>query len=60
MASDQHALGVDQHRVHEAELGDGGGDLRHLRLRMRARVLGVRDQRCQRQSGDHEVRLHQR
>jgi hypothetical protein len=60
MAGDQHALGVDQHRVHEAELGDGGGDLRHLRRRMRARVLGIGDQRCDRQSRDDEIRLHWR
>jgi len=31
VAGDEHALGVDQHRVYEAELGDGGGDLRYLR-----------------------------
>ena len=60
VAGDQHALGVDQHRVHEAELGDGGGDLRHLRRGMGARVLGIGHEGCDRQAAHHEIRLHRR
>jgi hypothetical protein len=33
MAGDQHAGGIDQHWVHEAELSDRGRDLADLRCR---------------------------
>ena len=46
VAGDDAAVGVDQHRIGEAELGDAGGDLCHLRGGVGARVAGVRDQRC--------------
>ena len=41
---DDAVVAVDQDRVGPAELADRGGDLRHLRVRVRARVLRKRDQ----------------
>lgn len=44
MAGDDLAALVDQHRRHEAELQDVGGDLRHLLGGVRARVPGIGQQ----------------
>lgn len=44
MPGDDRALPVDEDRIREAELADRGGDLRDLRVAVRARVGGVGDQ----------------
>ena len=36
---------IDQHRVGKTELADAPGDLRDLRIGVRASVPGIRDQR---------------
>ena len=46
VAGDDAVVAIDQDRVGPAELADRGGDLGHLRIRMRAGVAGVGDQRC--------------
>ena len=44
MAGDDAVLAIDQDRVGPAELADRRGDLRHLRIAVRAGVLRKRDQ----------------
>ena len=44
MAGDDHIVGADQHRVHEAELGNRTRDLRNLIARMRPRIADIGDQ----------------
>jgi hypothetical protein len=52
VAGDDHAIIADQHRVHEAELGDRSRDLRHLLIGMGAGIARVRDQSLERPSLD--------
>jgi hypothetical protein len=42
--SDDDAVAARQDRIGESELGDAGGDLRHLLLRVGPRVAGVGQQ----------------
>src|ERR1017187_323857 len=42
--SDHNAVGTDKYRVRPPEFDDAGGNLRHLFVRMRPGVPGVRDQ----------------
>jgi hypothetical protein len=51
MAGDDLAALIDQHRRHEAELENGGRDLRHLFGGVRARIPGIGQQ------GGDRVRL---
>ena len=37
MSGNKHTVFIHQHRVYKAKLGNAGGDLRHLCVRMRAR-----------------------
>ena len=57
VAGDDHAVVADQHRVHETELGDRSGDLRHLLLGMGAGVARVRDQSLERPALDRMGKL---
>jgi len=41
VAGNDAAVGIDQHRVGEAEFAHAGGELRHLRLGVRAAVARV-------------------
>ena len=41
VAGDDHAVRADENRIRPPELGDAGGDLRDLLVRMRPRVPGV-------------------
>ena len=45
---DDAAFGIHQDRVVETELGDAGGDLRDLRVRMRPRIPRVRNELVER------------
>ena len=44
VTGDDAAIGIDEHRVGEAELSDRRGDLRHLGIGVCARVASVGDQ----------------
>ncbi len=44
MSGDDARVRIDQDRIYESELGDTGGDLRDLRVAVRARILRVRNQ----------------
>jgi len=44
MPRDDAVRAIDQHRVVEPELPDRARDQRHLRLAVRARVVGIGDQ----------------
>ena len=48
MAGDDTAVPINQYRVVETELGDTGSDLRHLSVRMRARVPRIGDEPLER------------
>ena len=58
VAGNQHAIGVDQHWIDEAELADAVRNLPHLGVRMGAGVFGIGNQHCQRQVGNDEIKLH--
>ena len=45
MTGNNTVFTIDQHRIGQAELNDAGGDLGHLRIRVRAGISGVRNQR---------------
>ena len=57
VAGDDHIVGADQHRVHEAELGNRARDLRNLIARMRPSVADIGDQPRNRAGldGEHSV-----
>ena len=57
VAGDDHIVGADQHRVHEAEFSDRARDLRNLIARMRPRVADIGDQPRNRAGldGEHDV-----
>lgn len=54
VAGNDHIVGADQHRVHEAELGNRARDLRNLIARMRPRVADIGDQPRNRAGLDRE------
>ena len=57
MTGDDAAVAIDQNRVGPAEGADRGGDLRHLGVRVGARVAGIRDQALQRPVGHRQLPL---
>jgi hypothetical protein len=48
VAGDDAACGIHENRIVEIEGLDAAGDLRDLRVRVSARIPGVRDQSCER------------
>ena len=55
MTRDDIVLGTDQNRIREAELANGGGEVRDLFAAMSSRIVGLRDQPFDRPAFDLNV-----